>query len=171
MNEWKHERMKGVYFLNNLATWQTLCNSIWCSISQKCIHKHVWQGFKAGNWLTFYFRYTMSFLNSNWSIHWSVSLRLQIRTFISAAVICSLPTMYCDRFSYLPVICNKDTFRDLSLNSQHVMNCPSFGLSATDDYSNTVFPSSLFIFLNGYLELHKSLFNCARACIFYLLFF
>jgi len=34
------------------------------------------------------------------------------------------------------------------LNPQHVMNCRSFSQSATVGYSNTVFPSSLFILLN-----------------------
>lgn len=81
--------------------------------------------------------------------------RLQIRTLSSAAVVCSLLTMDCDRFSCLPVICNKDAFCDISLNSQHVMNCPSFSQLATVGYSNTLFPS-LFILLNRYLGLHKT---------------
>jgi len=82
-------------------------------------------------------------------------VRLQIRTLSSTAVVCSLLTMDCDRFNYLPVICNKDVFRDISLNSHHVMICPLFSQLATVGYSNTVFPS-LFVVLNRYLGLHKT---------------
>lgn len=160
VNEWTKAWINEMWFLSTQICYLTklMQFNFWCSISQQCIHKHFWQGFKTGKWQAFYFRYPLSFLNSNWSthIHWSVSFHLQIRTLSSAAVICSLLTMNCDRFSYWTILYNKDAFRDIPLNSQHVMNCSSFSQSATVVYSNTLFPSSLFILLNMYLGLHKT---------------